>query len=529
MLNALIVIPDEGLAREGATMHQIPSYVTAVPDGTETGLYLAVDLGGTNLRICSVDLHGDNTFSITQSKIAMPIDIITAKHFSDLFAYLAKQIDLFLQSHHNQLLPDSYREEIPSSTSKYGATKQLLLGFTFSFTFEQQALNRGTLLRWTKGFNIPDAVGQDISTVFQAEIDKLNLPVRVVALVNDTVGTLLARSYTSPGQSRTLLGAIFGTGTNGAYVEKLQNITKLKRPGQISNGEMVVNTEWGSFDNELIVLPNTPYDMAVDKESTHPGIQLFEKRISGMYLGEVLRHAILAMVSSSTTIEVPIHSPMNQQFTIDASFLSMAAADNSTDLSILRGQLFISFGIDASRELAEGVKILALAIGDRAARLAGVAIAGVVLKSGRLYASQNGNCAMSNLDRGLDFDSCTSKSISATSGQIESHNPVSVVFRLCRSIIYRSGSCLFPWKIVGKKVEDKSIIDIGVDGSLFEFYPGFEEQIRSTLIDIDGIGHEGAKRISFGLARDGSGVGAALAARMAEQELKVGALNCERN
>ncbi len=120
--------------------------------------------------------------------------------------------------------------------------RSVRLGFTFSFAVEQQALNRGTLLRWTKGFFIPVAVDVEVCGLLEAEMD-LNLPVLVVALVNDTVGTLLARPYASPGNTKTLLGPIFGTGTNGAYVEKVHNINKLK-PLQINgSGEMVMNTE----------------------------------------------------------------------------------------------------------------------------------------------------------------------------------------------------------------------------------------------------------------------------------------------
>lgn len=499
-------------------MNQIPSYVTAVPDGTETGLYLAVDLGGTNLRICSVNLHGDSTFSITQSKVAIPVSIITARYFSELFAYIAEQINIFLQHHHENLL-QKYQDSKDSSTGHI--PKRLLLGLTFSFTFEQHALNRGTLLRWTKGFNIPDAVGQDISAVFQTEIDKLNLPVLVVALVNDTVGALLARSYTSPGRTKTLLGAIFGTGTNGAYVEKMHNITKLTRSGKFAEGEMVINTEWGAFDDELLVLPTTPYDLAVDAESVHPGIQMYEKRISGMYLGEILRHTILALVSTTTSIDIPSDSKLNQQFAIDSSFLSMAAADDSTDLSMLRKQLNVSFNINASRELAEAVKILAVAIGDRAARLAGVAIAAIVLKSGRLSVS---GCDEPSKPSGTPKprnENHAGKPISTSLGVIQHYSSISAFIRSLLGIIRHWTSYLVPWKRGHEKIDGQDIIDIGVDGSLFEFYPGFEDGIRSTLKDIDGIGYEGAKRIRFGLARDGSGVGAALVARMAEQESKL--------
>ena len=132
---------------------------------------------------------------------------------------------------------------------------------------------------------------------FKKKLTLLRLPVRVAALVNDTVGTLMSRSYTSPGKTSTLLGAIFGTGTNGAYVEKLSKITKpLEGDYDSSTGEMIVNTEWGSFDNQLAVLPTTPYDVQLDKESVNPGIQMFEKRVSGMFLGEILRVVILSMI-----------------------------------------------------------------------------------------------------------------------------------------------------------------------------------------------------------------------------------------
>ena len=85
--------------------------------------------------------------------------------------------------------------------------------------------------------------------ILQAEINKRNLPVHVAAIVNDTVGTLMARSYTSPSEDGSLIGAIFGTGTNGAYVEKIENIPKLHHITGLKS--MVINTEWGPFDNEV--------------------------------------------------------------------------------------------------------------------------------------------------------------------------------------------------------------------------------------------------------------------------------------
>jgi Hexokinase len=92
-------------------------------------------------------------------------------------------------------------------------------------------------------------VGKDVVEILQAEIDKRKLPVHVSAFVNDTVGTLMARSYASPSEEGSLIGAIFGTGTNGAYVEKIENIPKLRHIQGLKS--MVVNLEWAAFDNKV--------------------------------------------------------------------------------------------------------------------------------------------------------------------------------------------------------------------------------------------------------------------------------------
>ncbi|KEQ91925.1 hypothetical protein AUEXF2481DRAFT_48140 [Aureobasidium subglaciale EXF-2481] len=480
---------DEGLEKSGTTMSQIPTYVTAVPNGTEKGLYMAVDLGGTNFRVCSINLNGDSTFSLTQSKVAIPKELMVAQTSKELFSFLAKQIATFLQTHHGEHYHATIRRRATiHSESGFEEREIFNLGFTFSFPVQQVGINKGTLIRWTKGFDIADAVGKDVCKLLQDEIDALHLPVRVAALVNDTVGTLMARSYTSPGKTGTLLGAIFGTGTNGAYVEKLDKVKKLNGSENSDNvdrttGEMIINTEWGSFDNELRVLPNTPYDNSLDKETPNPGIQMFEKRISGMFLGEILRLAIVDLVkerktglfsddnSSSNDVHsttcLAENSPLWQPWGLDTSFLSIAHGDNSNGFKVTRQTLDKDYGVHAaSAEDAEAVKLIAAAIGKRAARLSAVAIAAVVLATDKLSSPQD----------------------IATADDTP--------------------------------VNEDEMVDIGVDGSLVEFYPGFEEYIREALRQIEGVGKHGEKRIRIGIAKDGSGVGAALIALVADKLAK---------
>ena len=69
-------------------------------------------------------------------------------------------------------------------------------------------------------------------------------------------------------------------------------------------------------------------------------------------------------------------------------------------------------------------------------------------------------------------------------------------------------------------VNEEDIIDIGVDGSLVEFYPNFEEYIREALREVPGIGPQGERRIRIGIAKDGSGVGAALIALVADRAMR---------
>ena len=60
---------------------------------------------------------------------------------------------------------------------------------------------------------------------------------------------------------------------------------------------VVVNTEWGAFgdQNELDYIV-TKWDRRVDAGSINPGKQIFEKMISGMYMGELIRQVLVDLM-----------------------------------------------------------------------------------------------------------------------------------------------------------------------------------------------------------------------------------------
>src|SRR5436305_11115001 len=98
----------------------IPSWVMSDPDGHEEGTYLAIDMGGTNLRVCEVELTNQRgEFDITQSKYRMPEELKTGES-EELWEYIADCLEQFLDTHH-----------------ELGELKQLHLGFTFSYPCSQ--------------------------------------------------------------------------------------------------------------------------------------------------------------------------------------------------------------------------------------------------------------------------------------------------------------------------------------------------------------------------------------------------------
>ena len=433
----------------------IPTYVTGKPNGTENGILLAADLGGTNFRICSVDLKGNHKFSLLQMKTKIPDEFLEdeAVTSDDLFGYLARRTLAFIKKYHPEHLQNM---------------EELKLGFTFSYPVDQKSLASGTLIRWTKGFKIKDTLGKDVVQLYQKSLEAQGLSmIRVVALANDTVGTFLSHCYCSENNGslttgeivEPVMGCIFGTGTNGAYMEKIENIKKLPesfRRELLQSGKthMCINTEWGSFDNDLKHLPTTRYDIDIDQKfSSNPGFHLFEKRVSGMFLGEILRNVLLDLferrvIFTQYSSEDKLPHRLRTPFELSSEVLSHIEIDDSSQLRETELSLLQSIRLPTTYEERKEIQKIVRAISRRSAYLAAVPIAAILMKTEALNLRYHGE------------------------------------------------------------------VEIGCDGSVIEYYPGFRSMIRHAL-SLSPIGPEGERKTHLCIAKDGSGVGAALCALVA--------------
>ena len=110
--------------------------------------------------------------------------------------YLADSVDAFLTE--NASSPTSAPPDpFAVSSRSYdlldpNSGAPLPLGLTFSFPVEQTALDKGTILTWTKGFSAKNAVGHDVVKLLQDAFDRKHMHVRCVALVNDVSGIFRA-------------------------------------------------------------------------------------------------------------------------------------------------------------------------------------------------------------------------------------------------------------------------------------------------------------------------------------------------
>ncbi|XP_059162251.1 hexokinase-1-like [Physella acuta] len=271
--------PDENI-RKKSDLLMMNTFIRILLDGTEQGDYLGLDLGGTNFRVVLVrfkDGVADTTtqyYELTDETLSGPS--------AGVFDFIAESVQDFLLK---QGLANS-KEKIPA-------------GFTFSFPSTQLELNKSILLTWTKTFKCPDGVGEDPVAMLEAAIQRKakDLPVDVVVVLNDTVGTLMAGNYLD---KKCRVGLGIGTGSNAAFVENISDIEKWT--GDYEDPKhVIVNVELGSTgDNGCMDFYRSEYEKEIDKFSNFPGSYTFEKSFSGLYLGEFVRLVLVRLIKDGT-------------------------------------------------------------------------------------------------------------------------------------------------------------------------------------------------------------------------------------
>lgn len=252
---------ERGLREDNTEIQCLPTYIKPYMS-IRDGKALVLDLGGTNYRAAIVDFNGGHPSIHPEDGWKKKLDAMKEPGFTceDLFQ---EQADLISEIEHNQTLP---------------------IGYCFSYPAESLLNGDARLLRWTKGVDIQEMIGQPVGRPLMDYLNQRGIArFSSIKVINDTVASLFAglakRGYDA------YIGLIVGTGTNMATFVPNDRIPKLN-PDYKNTGLIPVNLESGNFTPPYL----TEADDDTDARSDSPGRQRFEKAVSGMYVGEVFKY-----------------------------------------------------------------------------------------------------------------------------------------------------------------------------------------------------------------------------------------------
>ncbi|MDD4346326.1 MAG: hexokinase, partial [Desulfitobacteriaceae bacterium] len=242
------------------SLKMLRSYFTK-PSISEAGDTIAVDFGGTNIRLLIVNLS-KGYCQIKQQRVfnlaQLQAGIGTGQE-PKIFNFLASEIEKMINK-----------------------DKKYLLGHCFSFPSRQISRKSALLIHWCKEMKFSSLEGKDINKILaEALVSRGLTNIEVSAIINDTVGILLAGAYLNPTVD---IGSICGTGYNSCYVET----------GKEGCFQEIINIEAGGFSHKS--LWENIFDVELDIQSERPGSYHLEKMVSGRYLGEILRLVILYLI-----------------------------------------------------------------------------------------------------------------------------------------------------------------------------------------------------------------------------------------
>ena len=344
LLDRFISEMDKGLAGEKSSLAMIPTYIGADTDIRPGESVIVLDAGGTNFRTCLVTFDENRKPQISDfRKVGMP-GVKAEVSAAEFFSILADNVE--------RLIDKSDR-----------------IGFCFSYAAKITEDHDGIPLLFSKEIKAPEVIGKPIGKTLLAELASRGFDVskKKVSVVNDTVATLLAAKAGHPDNASSYVGFILGTGTNTAYIEKTDKITKIAGKGP---DRQIVNVESGCFARHLADL-----DLSFINSTKDPGNYWLEKGISGAYLGPFSAHVIEKAIEEGVLSE-EFASRYRQIAPLDTTRMShYLEMCHNMDYDLVKC-------VEGNEEDASALYKILKSIIERAAKFTAVNLTAAILSSG---------------------------------------------------------------------------------------------------------------------------------------------------
>lgn len=309
---------------------------------------LAIEMRGSKVCVSKIHLQGGGRATVERSISHSLSPALKSGASEDLFSFVAECV------------------------SEVDPENGIKAGFSFSYPCNTVSLKSGVLLEWTKGMNVPDAIGKDPVKLLEEQLQKRGINVHIVAMCNDSVATLMAHSYNT---NTACVGVVLGSGTNAAYVELVSNIPKLHT--EIASPTMVISMEWGALGNhDHSFLPVSFLDEEIDSHTLNPGRQYLEKMMSGCYLGEITRLWMRHLRQENKLLSrTPLQNCLFcERYCFDSPLCTTILLDDSEEREEIRS-ILESFGIsDSTTEDRNTIREIVDSVITRSARLMGASL-----------------------------------------------------------------------------------------------------------------------------------------------------------
>ena len=336
-----------GLTGADSSLAMLPTYIETEREVPRNKPVVVMDAGGTNFRVATVVFPDAGEPEISDFRVfPMPgikEEVGKDRFFGVMAGYIADIVN-----------------------------KSESIGFCFSYPIEMFPNKDGRVLYFSKEIKAPQVVGQMIGVGLNEAIASTDADARQIVLLNDTVATLLAgKAHASARRFGSYIGFILGTGTNTSYVEQNANITKVTNLDPAK--AQIINVESGGFGKA----PRGTADMELDAQSTGPGVNIFEKMISGAYIGALcqttMRLACEEGLFSKAAAEAL--ATLNKTSTKDISEFLTEPEGNGNPLARAL--------TETSREDTAALYFLADAIVERAAKLTAANLSSAAIQCGK--------------------------------------------------------------------------------------------------------------------------------------------------
>lgn len=253
----------------------------------EENSILAIDLGGSSLKISMVDIkYGSGRVPIFNTRHSVVYSYENCGNLKDIkwndwAALKIKEYAIEMN------LPDLLSQSIKSGVN--------LGSLTFSFKLRQESISYATVAACSKNYKFSKEGLYDRNVVdeFNKSLKEAGVNLKITCVINDVIATYaaaIALGYKNP------IGVILGTGTNAGFI--------IKRFGK----QVLINSEW-AFTN--------PPSNSVDRVSR----EIFESMGSNSLLFEILvaGFKFLEIIKGTAEMYFP-NSPMVEM--IDLKFIN---------------------------------------------------------------------------------------------------------------------------------------------------------------------------------------------------------------